>query len=91
MRSEVKNFFIKPLLVLAIAVPAMSTVSVDDAEARKRLGAFIAGVVVGGVIAHAVTKHRIKHRRARPRGHYHTVRHRHGRYRTHTHRYYHSH
>lgn len=79
---RISNFLLKPLLVLAVAVPAMTTFNVGDAEARhKYRGAVVAGAIIGGAIAYHHYKKR-KHYR------YHG-RYAHPRYRVrHHHRYY---
>ena len=63
MQRSIRDFLIKPLLVLALAAPIAATIGSQDAEAGKwRKGAVIAGAIVGGAIVyHHVRKHK-KHR-----------------------------
>lgn len=62
MTGKMRDYFIKPLLMLAIAVPAMSAVNVSEAKAGKRTAAFIAGAIIGGVVAHKIYRKRYKKR-----------------------------
>ncbi|MEO0329877.1 MAG: hypothetical protein AAF217_14940 [Pseudomonadota bacterium] len=69
MRSKIKDFFIKPLLALAVAIPAMSMMKVNSAEAghKNRRAAIIAGAIIGGAIAYNHYKRRGHYYQ---RGHY---------------------
>ena len=68
MQSQVRDFFIKPLLALAIAIPAMSTVNVGSAEAGSKRAALIAGIIIGGAIVYH--HHKKRNRYHKKRRHY---------------------
>ncbi|MGI9352899.1 MAG: hypothetical protein ACR2O3_15150 [Rhizobiaceae bacterium] len=58
---NMRNWFLKPLLVVAVAMPIVSAVQVQSADAghRHHRGAIIAGAIIGGAIAyHQYRKHR---------------------------------
>lgn len=64
MRIFSLNFLVKPLLILAIAVPVASTTAVQNADAHHwRKGAIIAGAIIGGAIVYHNYKHHRKYRR----------------------------
>ncbi len=65
MHTQVRNFLIKPLLALAIAIPAMMAGNVADAEARHKhkRAAIIAGAIIGGAIIYKHHKRKKYHRR----------------------------
>ncbi len=102
MHIQVRNFLIKPLLALAIAMPAMMAGNVGSAEAghkdRKR-AAIIAGAIIGGAIIYSHHKRKKYHRKAHRKHYYgrkhyrsgyrygHRYGHRHRVYRHHRHGY----
>lgn len=92
MQDALKDFFLKPILALAVAVPVMATVNVGDADAghRYKRGAIIAGAIIGGAIAYNHYKrkrYKYRHHKVR-RHHHHGYYHRHSRYgKKHYHRY----
>lgn len=72
MRIQFRNFLIKPMLALAIAIPAMMAGNVGTAEAgnkHHKRAAIIAGAIIGGAIIYNHNKRNRYHRRAH-RGHY---------------------
>lgn len=90
MTRNFTSWLMKPLLILAIAVPAFASVNVSNAEAgsKYKRAAIIAGAIVGGVIAHRAYKRSNRHYRY---NRYHAPRHRahrvyrHGHYSGHRH------
>lgn len=70
MRTQVRDFLIKPMLALAIAVPAMMAGNVSFAEAgsKHRRAAIIAGAIIGGAIIYNHHK-RKKYQRRHSYGH----------------------
>jgi len=96
---RISNFFIKPLLALAVALPVATTLQVGEADARHKRSAVIAGVILGGAIAyHQYRKHKkyrhrgsVRYGRSYGRSYHRSHRHRHFS-RRHYHRgYYHRH
>ena len=82
MNAFFKDFFVKPLLALAIALPAVATVHIEDADAhhrKKRAAAFIAGAIIGGAIIH-------HNRKRKQKRYYHDHKVRHHHHRTYRHR-----
>ena len=94
MRTHLRDFFVKPLLALAVAMPVAGAFSVSEADAGNRRAAIIAGAISGGAIAYHHYKRKRHHRsyyrsgyygypryygvRTYRRGHRHRHHHRHG-------------
>lgn len=73
MAYGISNFFVKPLLMLAVAIPVFASVPVSQAEAgSKKRAAIIAGAIIGGALVyHSHRKHRRHYRgHHRVRKHY---------------------
>ena len=54
MTVSISNLFLKPMLVLALAVPLAGAVGTNNAEAgsKEKRAAIIAGAIIGGAIAY---------------------------------------
>ena len=78
-----KNWILKPLLAVVIALPVFSTVQVQSADAghKNRRAAIIAGAIVGGAIAYNYHRNHRKYRKHRNHYRYGIGHHHHRHYR----------
>lgn len=91
MRSQIRDFLIKPILALAVAIPVAGFVQVPEADAGSRKAAIIAGAIIGGAIAYHHYKRNKRYRHYNRRVYYGYPRYNRVRYHRHYHRHAHRH